>query len=42
MDGFYGHTGHSRCFWPGEPEIIIPYSAAKPFLTKEAIKTAGL
>ena len=30
------------CFWPGEPEIIIPYSAAKPYLTKEAIKTAGL
>ena len=30
------------CFWPGEPEIIIPYNAAKPFLTKEAIKTAGL
>lgn len=30
------------CFWPGEPEIIIPYSAAKPFLTKEAVDTAGL
>ena len=30
------------CFWPGEPEIIIPYSAAKPFLTKEAVKIAGL
>ena len=30
------------CFWPGEPEIIIPYSAAKPFFTKEAAKAAGL
>ena len=29
-------------FWPDEPEIIIPFSAAKPFLTKEAIETAGL
>ena len=30
------------CFWPDEPEIIIPFSASKPFLTKEAIETAGL
>ena len=29
------------CFWPGEPEIIIPYSAAKPFISKEAAKVAG-
>lgn len=30
------------CFWPGEPEIIIPYSEAKPFICKEAAKAAGL
>lgn len=24
------------CFWPGEPEIVIPPKEAKPFLTKEA------
>ena len=30
------------CFWPGEPEIIIPYSAAKPFISIEAAKAAGL
>ena len=30
------------CFWPGEPEIIIPYSEAKPFISKEAAKAAGL
>ena len=29
------------CFWPGEPEIVIPLIEAKPFLTKEAAATAG-
>lgn len=26
------------CFWPGEPEIVIPFDEAKPFLTDEADK----
>lgn len=26
------------CFWPGEPEIVIPFDEAKPFLTKEALE----
>ena len=24
------------CFWPGEPEIVIPFDEARPFLTEEA------
>ena len=26
------------CFWPGEPEIVIPLDEAKPFLKKEALE----
>lgn len=26
------------CFWPGEPEIVIPFDEAKPFLTDEALR----
>lgn len=26
------------CFWPDEPELVIPYDEAKPFLTEEARK----
>ncbi|MBP5386554.1 MAG: DUF3298 domain-containing protein [Prevotella sp.] len=26
------------CFWPGEPEIVIPFGDAKPFLTEEVLK----
>ena len=25
-------------FWPDEPEIVIPFDEAKPFLTDEALR----